>query len=216
MTFNSEILSSIRVSSRNIALLDRRKSNSICSRKSESLRSDSNLDPRSVTCEELGYKGLVESTSCFLLFFVRGKAVRNMITDYEYHRSFQSFLNMIEKDSSCYEASFGLANLLAQEAKYARALDHIQLALKTRKDVLFLLWEGTLRLKLLADDKPEALRIFKLFEFVLKINHKCIEALWGMMKLSIKGILLKGKEIDCAKYYASKIKSIDSYYGYLA
>lgn len=45
---------------------------------------------------------------------------------------------------------------------------------------------------------------------------KSIETYWALMELALKDILLSKEDIEVPQYYASKIKTLDSYYGYLA
>ncbi|CAG9330030.1 unnamed protein product [Blepharisma stoltei] len=165
----------------------------------------------------ISQKNIFEPGSCFSWFVIKGKCIRDIIPDYELFHCRAIFNNLLKSNQACYEAIFGLAKLLAHESKYDESIQLVKDALKLKpNDQLFQTWYAFLQMKNARKTKSEALKNKALFESLLRNYPNEIELLWGLMELSLSGLLAHRVEIEVPQHYATKIKDIDNYYGYLA
>ncbi|CAG9331649.1 unnamed protein product [Blepharisma stoltei] len=158
----------------------------------------------------------IDNGSCFMCYIVKNKSLHDLIPDYELSTCKQVFEEMLQKLPQSNEANFGLGRVLAYEEKYEESIKHLRVALRNKpKDVLFLTWYQFVQWKL-AGNRHDLLNLKEAMVTVLRENKKQIEILWGLMEISLSKQLECGSEIEVPQYYASNIKEIDTYYGYLA
>ena len=131
---------------------------------------------------------------------------------------------MIASNPSCHEAYFGLARLYSFEGKFTEALKYLNIAISIINDPFYLQWSVILLVKCnepfrghnplasllccLPNSGSSQETVLARLE-TLPINN--IDALWCYMELARNGI-----QAEAAEYYASCIKEIDPYLGYLA
>ena len=172
----------------------------------------------------------VEPLSCFLYYIIEGKSLRNFIPDYELYLINESFYENLNKS---HDSLFILAKISCHEHNYSKALDCINKAITlSPKNDAYKLWKTVILLKVAKDSRinrkkvafsccgPREENTKKTFtKKVVKRLHNlsyCIETFWGLIEVSLSGVLKENKDIEPARYYSTKIKEIDSYYGYLA
>ena len=162
----------------------------------------------------------LDSNSCFPWFVLTGKsALRNVVPDYEIKRCKLVFSEVLSKGAEIPEAHFGLGKLQAHEGNFKHALRQIGMALeKAAGDPLYITWQAVMLTcecgKTVA--KAEAMQALRLLEGLLSQGFQSIELYWCLMELALLNTLKVNIEIEEAKYYATKIKEMDTYYGYLA
>ena len=162
----------------------------------------------------------LDANSCLPWFVLKGKtALRNLVPDYEIKRCKVVFTEVIAKGSDIPEAFFGLGKLQAHEGNYKYALRQIGLALeKTSGDPLYITWQGVMMTfdcgK--SSTKGDAMQALRSLEGLLNQGYKSIELYWCLMELALQELLRVNVDIEDPKFYATKIKEIDAYYGYLA
>ena len=152
--------------------------------------------------------------SCFMWYILRGKSSRNVIPDYEltYCRQvLQKLLKSVPKG----ELHFGYAKLCFHDEQLSDSFYHITESLKYSSDFLYKQWFGFLALLQFCNNHEEALNMVKRLENYVKENP-CIENYWALMTLSLKDLLEIRIDIELPYFYATQIKAIDEYYGYLA
>lgn len=158
----------------------------------------------------------------FVFFLVREKHLHIMIPDYEVAACKEIFNN-----PCCHEACFGLARLYGYEGKFHQALEYLSMALSYKNDIIYKIWQSIFTVKITKHIETETIQAKSLFSSLLCCNpiknhsgvinllQGCLEScetLWGYMELSLKGF----SDLDLPEYYASQIKSLDPYLGYLA
>lgn len=154
------------------------------------------------------------ANSCFMWYILRGKSSRNVIPDYEltYCRQIlQKLLKSVPKG----ELHFGYAKLCFHDEQLSDAYYHITESLKYSGDMVFKQWFSFLALLQFCNNHEEALNMVKRLESYVK-ERPCIENFWALMTLSLKDLLESRVEIELPHFYATQIKAIDEYYGYLA
>ncbi|CAG9320552.1 unnamed protein product [Blepharisma stoltei] len=182
--------------------------------------------------------------SCFMWFIVERKTIGNIIPDYEFNRSKEIFLQMLSKADDSHELHFGIAKLLAYENNFEQALRHLKKAIEISEDKAYKIWYIVLYLRALKDpsingvissvelgnswkwynwfcctNQRKAQSFHLIYRELLSILNKVnpsIENLWANMIIAQTKTLFEGLEIESPMYYATKIKEIDNYYGYLA
>ena len=145
-----------------------------------------------------------------------------MIPDLEIFTCKEIFLK-----SSSHESLFGLARLYCFEGKFFQALEPPNKALSIKDDKIYRLWQCFLSVKTSKQIEPEIVQKKSLFDNFLCCSlvksqsnvidmlqnlPEDVEVLWNYMELSMKGYGV----LDQPEYYASKIKDLDKYIGYLA
>lgn len=159
--------------------------------------------------------------SSFVLFALQNKHFCDVLPDVELSKYKKVCLEMISKLSSCHEGHFGLARLLVHEGRFEEAEQHLNIAISEEKNSqMYQTWLAVLK-SISSDSRPKAEQAQKLIESnshlaLLKKFPKSIELLWGLLYISLQDLLRIGEEIESPQHYASKIKAIDPYYGYLA
>lgn len=166
--------------------------------------------------EQSQNKSKLEPTSCLMLYIVSAKASRDIIPDYEIRQSFKAFNNLLSKVGDCHEAHFGLGKLYSHLGKMDKAINHLKDATRLNiKDEAYKLWYALVQSKSFCTTKGEALTCKMLLLAGNKGRAK-IETLWGFLYLSFTKLLDSAKDIELPQFYATRIKDIDIYYGYLA
>lgn len=146
-----------------------------------------------------------------------------MISSYELQHCKKNFLKILNNSPNCHEAYFGLGRLASYECKFVEALHYLNNAISIHNDELYIKWYVVVSIKCnrLIFVQESYLPIFCCFK-ASPINQEkmlqrlsklpvTVETLWCYMELSGQGL-----ESEAAEFYASKIKDIDKYYGYLA
>jgi tetratricopeptide (TPR) repeat protein len=163
----------------------------------------------------------LDSGSSFFLFALKDKHFCDVIPDVELRKYKNVCTDMIYKISYCHEGHFGLARLLIHEGLYEEAEQHLNIALTEEKNsTLYQTWLAVLK-SISTDTKSKAQQSQKYIECKVQIglvkrNPRSIELLWCLLHISLQDHLKVGEEIENPQHYASKIKSIDQFYGYLA
>ncbi|CAG9320344.1 unnamed protein product [Blepharisma stoltei] len=230
--FAKTIDAKIRFSKRNSLLIERFK---IPEQKSESPRlsmfSDSKIDM--IVKDQIGRKrgkkrytsmssistrkSILETGSCIMWYFINEKLLQDLIPDFEMFQCKKMFEEILKKVPSCHEANFGYGRLLYYERDIDGALNYIKNALKFKpKDYLYRIWFAFLQLKMSWKTRGDFITCKSLLEALRIENPNSLEILWGLMELSMSGLLRVQSEIELPEYYASHIKENDNYYGYLA
>ena len=151
-----------------------------------------------------------------MCFLVRKKDMREIIPDLEFVKYKEVCYNMIYKLSSCHEAHFALARLLAHEGKFELALQHLRIALQDDSgDHMYKVWYATIMV-LCMDNLETAKEAFVTCQKLLQEGHLMIEVFWCLMEISLRNFLTDKKGIENPRAYATSIMQIDRYYGYLA
>ncbi|OMJ90487.1 hypothetical protein SteCoe_7191 [Stentor coeruleus] len=160
--------------------------------------------------------------STFVFFLVKEKHLQIMIPDYEVVACKEIF-----NKPSCHEACFGLARLYGYEGKFYQALEYLNMALSYKNDIIYKVWQSIFTVKITKQTETETVQAKSLFSSLLCCNptkrsssvinllQGCLESsetLWGYMELSLKGF----SDLDLPEHYASRIKSLDPYMGYLS
>lgn len=160
--------------------------------------------------------------STFVFYLLREKHLQIIIPDFEISSCKEIFSN-----PSCHEACFGLARLYGLGGKFQRALEFLGMALSYKNDQVYKKWQSTLTVKVTKHFETEAIQPRSIFSGLLCCNAvrsqgsvlemlqsypECYESLWGYLELSMKGFA----ELDHPEHYATKIKDVNSYIGYLA
>lgn len=162
----------------------------------------------------------VDCLSPMIFFIVPENHLKYMIPDFEAYTCQEYFLSR-----PCHESSFGLARLSAFNGKFNNALEHINKAMITHPDAFYELWQAILKIKAgkVVEKEPPAsffqrilccgpsMRRVRTVTQLEKHADK-VEGLWGLYEISSKAII----ETECPEVYASKIKDLDKYFGYLA
>ncbi|OMJ84136.1 hypothetical protein SteCoe_14828 [Stentor coeruleus] len=165
----------------------------------------------------------LSQTHTLIFFILRGKDIKNLVPDYEYEVCKQHFTQMLERDSNCHEAHFGLGRLASFEGRYFEALTYVEKAISLRPDPFYIQWSITLSVK---TNKP--IKFLSSPKSILCCLHQksasqdmlmtrletlpeSPETLWCNMELCRNGV-----ETEAAEYFATKLKDIDPYLGYLA
>lgn len=156
-----------------------------------------------------------------MFFIVPDKHLSYFIPDYEHHSCYNLFYN-----TTCHESYFGLARLHAFQSKFYKALEYLDKALDLSQDPLYLTWQSAFKIKTANKTENEVVHqsFFKRFLCCNPTSRKAtiidqleklpesVEVLWCYLEASIKGLA----EIEPPQYYATKIKTLDLYYSYLA
>ena len=178
--------------------------------------------PKYYSAYEEDKSGLkLDSGSSFILLILRRKHYRDVAPDVELARYKEVCYEMISKLSNCHEAHFGLAKLLTYEGNYEQAEQHLNIALSEDKtSEIYNMWLGVLKsLSLNSKAKALASRRFcesNIYLALARKNLRKVELLWSLMNISLLDYLIIGQEIESPQHYASRIKEIDNFYGYLA
>lgn len=147
----------------------------------------------------------------------------NTIPDFELEICKSYFSDLIMTNCKCHEAYFGLCRLYSYESRYKEALKYINQAISIHPEPFYMMWSVVLGVKcsqavkdttalskffccLSVKQNPQNLLFSR-----LEALPRSVETFWCYMELSRLGI---GPQT--AEYYATRIKDIDSYYGYLA
>jgi tetratricopeptide (TPR) repeat protein len=113
------------------------------------------------------------------------------------------------------ELHFGYAKLCFHDENLQEAFYHISEAAKVSSDMVYKQWYSYIALKEYVNNSEEAQNILRKLEIYLD-ECKSIENYWALMVLALKDYLKVRIEIELPHYYATQIKKIDNYYGYLA
>ncbi|OMJ91955.1 hypothetical protein SteCoe_5389 [Stentor coeruleus] len=182
---------------------------------------------------ESNIKPSLNPSSYFLPYIVNGKSLKNMLPDFEYIKSFQFYSDPAFSPVYMPDFYFFLAKLKTYEGDFSKALFYITKVESESKDVQQIkLWKFLVSIYLASSfplkaksksffcctNRDELTRPKYLKKLVKDIKKYpvCIESLWSLMEISMMNVLKVGKNIECSRYYATKIKTIDKYYGYLA
>ena len=171
--------------------------------------------------EEEKTSAKLDSGSSFILFILKKKHFMDVVPDIELAKYKEVCCDMISKLSNCHEAHFGLAQILAHEGIYEQAEQHLNIALSEEKNSeIYNMWLAVIK-SLNLDNKQKAITAKRLCECkryiaLIRRNYTKIELYWALMNISLYDYLIINQEIECPQHYASKIKEIDDFYGYLA
>ena len=163
----------------------------------------------------------VNPLSCLIFFIIKKKHLQSFIPDYELYTCKQLF-----SSNPCHESYFGLARLLSFEGKFHQAVDLLKTAIQINNDPIYAIWRYVLTVKTKNKNFNEITpsSYIKSF-FCCSVERKemgiiekletipdSVEKFWAFMKLSLRSFA----EIPHPQYFATKIKEIDTYFGYLA
>ena len=126
----------------------------------------------------------------------------------------------------CHESMFGLGRLWALEGKFYTALEYLKRAANMRNDEFYRLWSSIVKVKIgkEIDSEPVSLNFFqrlwccsntrKRYGAIdeLEVISPSVETYWAMLEIALKGFT----EVEKPEFYATRIKEMDEYYGYLA
>lgn len=170
------------------------------------------------------FSNFVPNVQDCLNFLILGTdSTKSMISSYEINFCKKNFISVISSNPKCHEAFFGLARLSSYEGRFIEAWNYINQAISLKSDELYLKWSVIISLKCHRPGPASTgnLTVFCCFrpshlnqeQVLLRLSHlpDSIESLWSYMELS-----RQGAELEAPEYYASKIKDMDKYFGYLA
>lgn len=159
-------------------------------------------------------KIIISQNSCLMWYLTNGKGCRNTITDYEM-TSCKGLLKRMISEKPSEEGYFGLGKLMFHDECWKECQYYLNECLKYSKDPLSKQWYAFIVLMNAGHDHEQALSIKQLLEDIAK-NSQSIENYWALMTLALTDSLKVRVEIEMPHFYATKIKQIDTYYGYLA
>lgn len=154
-------------------------------------------------------------SSCFMLFVLRSKSIKDLMPDIEFLKYSEVCTQMISKISNCAEAHFGLGMLKAYEWDFDTALQHLKVALTDSNDPEIQIWSAVLTL-FRVNSRRRAFQVYRLLTDLQKRIPGRIEVYWALMILSLRDLLVPGSEIQNPEHFASKLLTIDQYFGTLA
>ena len=166
-------------------------------------------------------QGKFDLSSSLVLFIVKPSHLHAMIPDHEIFACKEIFVN-----SACHESNFGLARLLAYQGQFEAAVEYLKLALDGLNDELYKQWLNALTVKLSKGCESEAVEsrgfLNSLFCYGVRrsrpkvcevdVNVKTVENFWTLMEMSFRA----GDEMDVPEFWATKVREVDRYFGYLA
>ena len=166
-------------------------------------------------------QGKFDLLSPLIMFIVKSSHLHAMIPDHEIFACKEIFVN-----SACHESNFGLARLLAYQGQFEAAVEYLKLALDGFNDELYREWLNSLSVKLCKGNESEAvgtrglLNNWLCYGAVRSKNKVCevdlgvrtVENFWTLMELSFKS----SEELEVPEFYATKVREVDKYFGYLA
>lgn len=158
------------------------------------------------------------------------KNIRPDIEFYKHERNIEKNKGLNTQD---HEELFNTAKLRCYQENYAEALEYLDKAIRLSPNPNYKVWKETFTVKawrevpannsekkpgLCCDSRDKPSKTIYLLKIVKKLQRlpETIESLWALMEISTTQALKIGFEIEEARHYASKIKDIDNYYGYLA
>lgn len=170
-----------------------------------------------------------DSESCFVWFIVNGKSLRNIVPDGKMRFIEKNYALCKENHENCFE----MGKLQCHLQDYHKAIEFFSLATRySQFNPKYELWNSIIALKVVknpsdlyknsllpcCNDRAKVSPKSLFMEKLLKLEKipENIESLWGMMELSQNSLLKPGKNVQNSRFYASKIKNLDNYYGYLA
>ena len=154
-------------------------------------------------------------SSCFMLFVLRSKSIRDLMPDIEFLKYSKVCSQMISKISNCPEAHFGLGMLEAYEGDFDTALQHLKVAFIESNDPEIQIWSSVLTL-FRVNSRRRAFQSYRLLSDLQKQVPTSIEVNWALMILSLGTFLKPGSEIQNPEHFASKLIQMDQYFGLLA
>ena len=157
-----------------------------------------------------------DPTSCFFWFVLRKRDVKELMPDFELQKYKLVCENMMSKSESCHEAHYAFARLCAKEGNYLKSLEFANKAFSiSPNDQMYKVWLCVMKL-MCAESRKDASEARDLcYEFINE-SKRVIEIYWGLLELSQREVLTTSVEIEPPEHYASCIKQLDSYFGYLA
>ena len=175
----------------------------------------------------------IDPNSCILLFIVQGKTLQNIISDYDLSQYEDNFSKKLKSCSDTHDLYFSMGRIRCHQHNFTEALTYFDKALELSPNNLYYqLWKCMVSLKVPAEfldrshstsssccssrSKPSRHSNIKKIAWTLKTLPESVEALWGLTEIFFMNILKTGAEIEVSRYYACKIKELDSYYGYLS
>ena len=156
-----------------------------------------------------------EVLSCFKLFILRSKRIRDLFPDIESLKHSKYCNQIISQISKCPEAHFGLAMIQAYEGDLDTALEHVKVALSEMKCAEYSIWFAVLTL-FKVNSRKKAFQAMKIFRELIKEGQHLIDIYWALMHLALRDLLKCGDEIQVPEHFAAKIQSINIYFGALA
>ncbi|CDW82188.1 ras-2 protein [Stylonychia lemnae] len=175
-----------------------------------------------------------------LLSFIDGYKMHSLtISDYEVSKSQMIFHKMLELQPKCHEAYFGIAKNYFYIRDFDRAKENFQLAIKYKKDAVYMIWLGFNNLyrslehnqqvqnqELTDQEKQQCVfdmnkSLVDSFNYLSRCSKNKDEgffACFGILRVIIESLKMN-QPIRNAKepeIYANRIKEYDTYYGYLA
>lgn len=177
--------------------------------------------------EQQDYEELEESSKSDMLsplffFFIKESHLKFLVPDFECYKCKELFL-----EAPCHESSFGLGRLAAYEGKFHKAVEYLEKALAVKKDLLYQMWKGVLKVKTAKNFESEQVAPLSFFQRLMccsAVRRKSgviseleeipenIESLWCFLELSLKGLI----DVEPPQFYATQMKAINEYYAYLA
>ena len=175
----------------------------------------------------------LDPLSCFLLFIIKGKSLKNIIPDYEFSISEEKLQQNIENDQKDPELYFNIGRLMCHKQNYPRAIEFFNKAISLSKDnVQYKLWKTVVSIDTyktipadtqknqvfccLARERSPKLKFLTNLINTFSAYPSQIEALWALMEISLRKIVEAEQYIESPRYYASVMKELDKYYGYLS
>ena len=160
-------------------------------------------------------------SSPLILFMIQENHLKYLIPDFEKTCCRSSF-----ESTPCHESMFGLGRLWALEGKFYTALEYLKRAANMRNDEFYRLWSSVVKVKIGKDidAEPVNLNFFQRFWCCsntrkrfgaldeLELLRPGVETYWAMLEIALKGV----GEVEKPEFYATKIREISEYYGYLA
>lgn len=185
---------------------------------------DERRQQRLTECESTNFQTVKSDPHSLLIFFLlRAKDLKKCIPDYEFTTCKAYFFLVIKANPKCHEGYFGLGRLLSYESKFKEALKYVNIAISIKNDPFYVLWSVVIAVK--CNQIPRLPGNLSPFLCCLSKSQNTkeillqrleslpitIESLWCYMELARNGI-----QEEAAEYYATCIKDIDPYLGYLA
>lgn len=158
--------------------------------------------------------------SPLILFMMPETHLKYLIPDYEL-----TSCRLIFESTLCHESFFGLGRLYAYEGKFFKASEYLTKAVSCSTDTFYELWNALIKVKT-GENNEKALEKISFFQqfwccgimkrtdnLVNKLkNLGGVEGYWGLLELALKSV----DEVDKPEFYATQIKALDEYCGYLA
>jgi tetratricopeptide (TPR) repeat protein len=174
----------------------------------------------------------LDQFSPIIWFLLSRTSVKNMIPDIEFINLASYRPDPRNPSGKSHEDYFKLGRLHCHESDFVKAIHFFNKAKVLAPKVdQYKIWKSMAMIKSLNNFSKTKERSSSCCssrsnlskrDYLMKIVNKVvnlqssIEGLWCIMEISLLGVLIIGEEIEPSRFYASKIKKMNEYYGLLA